>query len=139
MIQGDQINNFTVPQDFTVPQEGGGNLVLQINQMDPGGECDAILSPTPSQTGSTVVSTTPVIQIETMQDDRVGGHGNGTTAMFTSETVGSAVGAFASPDTVGHSTSVFTTPEVMAQPCMICGDRGSGYHYSVFSCEGCKG
>lgn len=23
--------------------------------------------------------------------------------------------------------------------CVICGDRGSGYHYSVFSCEGCKG
>lgn len=22
---------------------------------------------------------------------------------------------------------------------MICNDRGSGYHYSVFSCEGCKG
>ena len=26
-----------------------------------------------------------------------------------------------------------------ASPCMICNDRGSGYHYSVFSCEGCKG
>ncbi|XP_060606508.1 retinoic acid receptor RXR-alpha-B-like [Ruditapes philippinarum] len=25
------------------------------------------------------------------------------------------------------------------QACMICGDRGSGYHYSVLSCEGCKG
>ncbi|KAL4229607.1 hypothetical protein ACF0H5_012645 [Mactra antiquata] len=23
--------------------------------------------------------------------------------------------------------------------CVICGDRGSGYHYSVLSCEGCKG
>ena len=23
--------------------------------------------------------------------------------------------------------------------CAICGDRGSGYHYSVYSCEGCKG
>lgn len=23
--------------------------------------------------------------------------------------------------------------------CEICGDRGSGYHYSVYSCEGCKG
>lgn len=25
------------------------------------------------------------------------------------------------------------------QACIICGDRGSGYHYSVLSCEGCKG
>ncbi|KAK2170012.1 hypothetical protein LSH36_5g17030 [Paralvinella palmiformis] len=23
--------------------------------------------------------------------------------------------------------------------CLICNDKGSGYHYSVFSCEGCKG
>lgn len=23
--------------------------------------------------------------------------------------------------------------------CAICGDNGSGYHYSVYSCEGCKG
>jgi len=22
--------------------------------------------------------------------------------------------------------------------CLICGDNGSGFHYSVFSCEGCK-
>jgi hypothetical protein len=23
--------------------------------------------------------------------------------------------------------------------CNICGDKGSGYHYSIYSCEGCKG
>jgi len=22
--------------------------------------------------------------------------------------------------------------------CLVCGDKGSGFHYSVFSCEGCK-
>ena len=23
--------------------------------------------------------------------------------------------------------------------CLVCNDKGSGYHYSVYSCEGCKG
>ena len=27
----------------------------------------------------------------------------------------------------------------MPDSCLVCGDKGSGYHYSVFSCEGCKG
>ena len=25
------------------------------------------------------------------------------------------------------------------RPCLVCGDRGTGFHYSVLSCEGCKG
>ncbi|XP_002737359.1 retinoic acid receptor RXR-gamma-A [Saccoglossus kowalevskii] len=34
------------------------------------------------------------------------------------------------------SPSVTTTTELL---CLVCSDKGSGYHYSVFSCEGCKG
>lgn len=29
--------------------------------------------------------------------------------------------------------------QVYMAACLICGDRASGYHYSVLSCEGCKG
>ncbi|XP_062611341.1 retinoic acid receptor RXR-alpha-B-like [Saccostrea cucullata] len=43
---------------------------------------------------------------------------------------------------VNDDTQVYTggeDPSANSSPCMICNDRGSGYHYSVFSCEGCKG
>ncbi|WAR05068.1 RXRAA-like protein [Mya arenaria] len=49
-------------------------------------------------------------------------------------------------DDAGMSPPIVRGPEdeaiidnMVYQVCVICGDRGSGYHYSVLSCEGCKG
>jgi len=38
-----------------------------------------------------------------------------------------------------HTSSVSSHRPDTEELCLICGDRASGYHYNVLSCEGCKG
>ncbi|CAL1535243.1 unnamed protein product [Lymnaea stagnalis] len=70
-------------------------------------------------------------------------------------TVSSHVMTFTSSDSVSLSESTTLMPppatpdrknsqddsdsENTISACLICGDRASGFHYSVYSCEGCKG
>lgn len=43
------------------------------------------------------------------------------------------------PEGSGLEYRVGKDGQVYMAACLICGDRASGYHYSVLSCEGCKG
>ena len=54
----------------------------------------------------------------------------------TEEEVGMVVEAAEGP---GLELRMGKDGQVYMAACLICGDRASGYHYSVLSCEGCKG
>ncbi|KAK7094708.1 nuclear hormone receptor FTZ-F1 beta-like isoform X2 [Littorina saxatilis] len=73
-------------------------------------------------------------------------HGDVASARVTAvseqtvtEAAAAAVAATASPGTFVSGESNCAPDAAMTGNCPICGDKLSGYHYGVFTCESCKG
>lgn len=43
------------------------------------------------------------------------------------------------PDPLGGEAGAVSRQQLLSGPCPVCGDRISGFHYGIFSCESCKG
>ncbi|GAB1602029.1 retinoic acid receptor RXR-alpha-B [Argonauta hians] len=96
-------------------------------------------SPTPAQL--TQLPPTSSIHIEVINNNNNNSTNNNSTITSSPALVVSAV---ADTDLSGNSTDHSANSSSMDQSgnmgyCLVCSDLGSGYHYSAFSCEGCKG
>lgn len=94
-------------------------------------------------TSSIVIGTLPMTKMEQTHLPSPGDHSDSGSGIYMADQI---IGQQISPPaqvttTVEHGSETNQTQQFQepSTPCLVCGDKGSGYHYSVFSCEGCKG
>ncbi|XP_005110423.1 nuclear hormone receptor FTZ-F1 beta isoform X2 [Aplysia californica] len=98
--------------------------------------------PVPSSSGNDIVVPDSEVNAADLQRTyRVLLHPSDENAVESKQTI------FPPNVTIAHSSGSSITPvtdaqntqEGMSQPCPVCGDKVSGYHYGIFTCESCKG
>lgn len=65
--------------------------------------------------------------------------GNAGGAGAPSSSVTSGLDLITDPDQLTASAAGISRQQLINSPCPICGDKISGFHYGIFSCESCKG
>lgn len=109
----DKLNSLA--SDYSDATERSSNIVLENQEMTSSNNCSPdpkgkLIITMPSPTSSQMSSGTETIQLEIS---------NGSSIDQNSPTMEM------DQSNIGY--------------CLVCNDLGSGYHYSAFSCEGCKG
>jgi nuclear receptor subfamily 5 group A protein 3 len=70
----------------------------------------------------------------------VGGNGNGTApSVMCHPGLGGQVGVGVVTGSISGPSDFPDTKDVIEELCPVCGDKVSGYHYGLLTCESCKG